>query len=56
MKKQSMAVLLALGIVVVLRGRALAILAAPEMDPGMATAGLALLAGSMVMLFGRGKK
>ena len=56
MKKHSIAVPLALGIIVLLRGLASAHTDVPEMDPGMATAGLALLAGSLAMIFGRGKK
>ena len=57
MKKTVTTAQFALAIVVLLRASAWAsLMDAPEMNPGMAVAGLALLTSSLLMIFGRNKK
>lgn len=57
MKKTVTTAQSALAIIVLLRASAWAMLGdAPEMNPGMAVAGLALLTSPLLMIFGRNKK
>lgn len=57
MKKTAAIAQSALAIVILLQTTAWAMNPdAPEMDPGTAVAGLALLTSSLLMIFGRGKK